>query len=172
MIMGTEYNDFTFRDVADNPDFLHMILQNVSSCVLILDHKMRLQAVNDAYETMFKRFSTEDSHLLRCGEAIGCANTVESMEHCGESLKCVYCELREAALFSYVSKKGSTKKQLSREFYNNKGTKEMRHLQFLTRVFNFKGQWFILVIVDDITDLIIKEKIIEYQQHLLDIGHN
>ncbi|MCG8702466.1 MAG: hypothetical protein MI922_30735 [Bacteroidales bacterium] len=123
---------------------------------------MELQAFNDSIKTIFS--NKPDEHLLyqRCGEAIGCAFTVEEQSDCGTTSKCKYCVLRRAALISYTDKKSIFKEFLSREFYNSDGKKVLKHLQFSTRPFYFEKEYYVITIIDDITELtIMKEKVKE-----------
>ena len=131
--------------------FLNIILNNINTCVLLLDNNMRLQAFNDALKTIFS--NKEDEVLLyrKCGEAIGCAYQIEEQKECGETSKCNNCELRIAALNSYINNETIYKEHIVRTFFNNKNEKVEKHLQFSTRLFKFNKDKYILILVEDIT---------------------
>ena len=147
-------NNVSFDYLRNSPDFLNLILNNISSCILVLDRNMELQAFNDAMTSIFSGKKDENLLYLRCGEAIGCAYNVDEMKQCGETSHCDYCSLRESALLSYYEKKAIYKQKLSREFYMNDGKKVMKHLQFSTRSFVFEKDTYIIMIIDDITELV------------------
>ena len=144
----------SFDYLRNSPDFLNMVLNNISSCVLLLDKKLELQAFNDSMKSIFSARKDEDLLYVRCGEAIGCAYQVDEMKNCGDTSHCAFCKLRESALISYVKNKAVYKQKISREFYMNDGRKVMKHLQFSTRCFEFEKDKYIVLIIDDVTELV------------------
>ena len=154
----------SFKVLGNSSEFLNIIIQNISSCILILNDKMELQAYNDPIKTIFSNKRDEDLLYVRCGEAIGCAYTVEEKKICGETSKCKFCELREAGMISYLEGKTIFKHKFSREFFIKTGRKVMKHLQFSTRPFQYKKDKYIIVIIDDISKLIDQEKLLSFQQ--------
>jgi len=157
----------SFKTLAKDSGFLNEIIHNISSCVLLLNNKMELQAYNNSIKTIFS--NKKDEHLLyqRCGEAIGCAYTVEEKKRCGETSKCKYCELRESGLSTYLNKEPVYKKQIEREFFKTASNKVLKHLQFSTRPFRHKKELYVIMIIEDITEWISQEKLIKFQQEKL-----
>lgn len=141
----------SFNMLKGSSDFLNLVLNNISSCVLLLNDKMELQAFNNALKTIFS--NKPDEHILykRCGEAIGCAYQIEEVKNCGNTSKCCNCELRVAALISYMENVAVYKEFVERPFYNLEGEKVLKQLQFSTRVFNYSNEKYIIMIVDDIS---------------------
>lgn len=152
--------NISFNLLHSSTDFLNIILNNVSCCVLLLNKDMQLQAFNDALKTMFINKADENLLYVRCGEAIGCAYTIEEQKKCGSTSNCMHCELRINALESYVEKKAIYRKQMSREFYKVSGAKDLKHLQFSVFPFYFQNDYYIIVLVEDITELINLRNII------------
>lgn len=146
--------NITFDFLHNSKEFLNIILNKISNCVLLLNKNMELYAFNDPIKTLFLNKKDEDLLYVRCGEAIGCAHTVEEMKKCGETDKCSDCELRVTALESYLNHKPVYRKKLSREFYKIDHNKELKHLQFSVLPFYFKQEYYIVVIVEEITELI------------------
>ena len=146
----------SFDFLASSSEFLNEILNNISSCVLLLDKDMKLVAYNDPITTIFSARSGENLKYIRCGEAIGCAYQVDEMKQCGETSKCCDCELRISSLSSYINDVVYYKKDIIRPFYNKDGVKEEKNLQFSTRLFRFKRDKYVLLIVDDVTRFIEK----------------
>jgi hypothetical protein len=150
----TSINNVSFRYLSASPDFLNLIINNITSCVLLLNSEMMLKAYNDPLKTIFSNKNHEDIIYHKCGNVIGCAYAVEEEAECGTTSYCASCFLRDTALMSYSSGKPIFKQKLSRDFYTSKRRKELKHLQFSTRVFNFELERYILLIIDDITPLV------------------
>lgn len=144
----------SFNFLKGNSDFLNLVLDNICNCVLLFDKNMQLQAFNDAMKTLF--VNDEDEHLLykKCGNAIGCAFAVEEEKDCGDTTHCNYCDLREAAMISYSEQKPVYRERFEREFFRTDGNRVMKYLNFSTRLFYFKKEYYILIIIEDITELI------------------
>lgn len=144
----------SFSFLKGSSVFMNMILNNISSCVLMLDKDMRLQAFNDSLKTIFS--NKKDEHLLymRCGEAIGCAYQIEERKDCGKTSRCDSCELREAALTSYINGETIYNNHITKPFINFNGNRIDKHLQFSTRSFTFNKEKYIILIIEDITPLI------------------
>jgi len=151
----TSINNVIFRYLSGSSDFLNLIINNITSCVLLLNNEMMLKAYNDPLKTIFSNKNHEDIIYHKCGNVIGCAYAVDEEAECGTTGHCASCILRETALLSYTSGKPIFKKKLSRYFYTSETSKELKHLQFSVRTFNFKLERYILLIIDDITSLVV-----------------
>ncbi|MCT4646646.1 MAG: hypothetical protein N4A74_16780, partial [Carboxylicivirga sp.] len=84
----------SFCFLSQSSEFLNLVLNNIKSCVLLLDKDVRLTAYNNSMKTIFSNRKGEDLHYVRCGEAIGCAYQVSEEKDCGLTSKCCDCELR------------------------------------------------------------------------------
>ncbi len=151
-------SNITFAFLHNSPDFMNIILNNISCSVLLLNKDMELQAFNDPLKTMFINTSDENLLYLRCGEAIGCAHSVDEMKNCGSTSRCKFCELRVNAMLSYIEHKPIYRQKMTREFYKKEGIKELKHLQFSVLPFTFEEEYNIIVLVEDITNLVDIEK--------------
>jgi len=154
----------SFNYLSNSKDFLNIILNNITNAVLLLNRNMELQAFNDIMKTIFSNKENEYLLYKRCGEALGCAFHVEEMKDCGETSHCCFCILRESAILSYVEKKAIYKQNVSREFYKTTGEKELKHLLFSTRPFYFEDDYYIIMIIEDISALIQKDQEIKKLQ--------
>ncbi|NPD45640.1 MULTISPECIES: hypothetical protein [unclassified Lentimicrobium] len=144
----------TFQFLSGSSEFLNIILNNINSCVLLLNDKMELQAFNDSLKTIFSRNKNEDLRYKRCGEAIGCAFHIEEGKDCGETTQCCNCELRVAALQSYVNDEVIYNDRITKPFLTFDNERVEKQLQFSTRLFLFRDEKYIIMLVEDITDLI------------------
>jgi hypothetical protein len=144
----------SFSFLRNSSDFLTILLNNINSCVLLLDKDVKLQAFNDSLKTIFSNKEDEDILYKRCGEAIGCAYQIEEQQDCGKTSKCCYCELRVAALTSYMNNETIYKDHISKPFINSNNQKVDKHLQFSTRLFQFENEKYIMMIIEDITKFV------------------
>ena len=141
----------SFNFLRGSSSFLGLILENISSCILMLNNKMELQAFNNSLKTIFSNKENEDVLYHRCGEVIGCAHSVEEEKECGNTTHCQFCDLRLSALLSYTNNETIYKDKISRYFYTSSSQKVMKHLQFSTRSFQFENDKYIIMIIEDIT---------------------
>ncbi|MBI9067471.1 MAG: hypothetical protein JEZ09_09280 [Salinivirgaceae bacterium] len=148
-----------FDELKSSPDFLNFVLDNINNCVLMLNSEMELQAFNNPFKTIFTNMAGEDLLYVRCGEALGCAYTVEEQKDCGKTSKCSSCELRKNALISYTTKKPMYRKRLEREFYKFLGAKETRLLEYSIKPVYLSNHYYLLVIINDITFTQLKPSI-------------
>lgn len=144
----------SFDLLRGSAEFMNIILNNISSCILLLDKNMRLKAFNDSLKTIFSNKEKEDLLYWKCGEAIGCAYQIEEGKECGKTSHCSKCELRLAALESYLSDVPVYKKHIQRPFFDYKNVKRNKELQFSTRLFIYNRNKFIIMIIEDITKLV------------------
>ncbi len=147
----------SFSFLSNSSEFLNLVLNNINSCVLLLDKDMRLHAFNDAMKTIFSNRKDEDLLYVKCGEAIGCAHQIEEQTHCGETSQCNNCELRVSALKSYVNNEVMYKEHIVKPFFTHENKKIDKHLQFSTRLFHHNKEKHIIMIIEDITKH-VKEK--------------
>jgi hypothetical protein len=137
-------NDLCFTNVSFNflsgsSEFVNLIMNNISSCILLLDKDVRLTAYK------------------KCGEAIGCAYQIEEQKSCGDTSQCNNCELRVAALASYLNDESIFKDHIVKPFFDYNNKKVDKHIQFSTRVFNFNGDKYVIMIIDDISRFVGKK---------------
>lgn len=160
-------NNEAFSNLKNNQEFLNAIINDIGSCILLLNKDMELRAFNDPMRNLFINKKDEDILYERCGEALGCAFTVEEKKRCGETSKCSTCELRKDAIFSYVNNEAVYNKLLSREFYKKDSTKVMRHFRYSIRTFNTNNNYYIMMMINDITTLTNQNQIIIQQQKVI-----
>jgi hypothetical protein len=145
------HNNTSFDYLRGSSDFLNQVINNISSCVLLLDKEMKLVAFNDSMKSIFSNRKNENLLYVKCGNALGCAFAVEEMKDCGSTTRCAKCDIRIAAMISYIEKKEVYREHVIREFYTFELTKVAKHLQFSTRFFQFEKESYIIMIVDDIS---------------------
>jgi len=141
----------TFDFLKNSSDFLNIIINNINSCILLLNKDVRLTAFNDNLKTIFSNKKDEDLIYVRCGEAIGCAFQIEEQKECGETTMCNDCELRAAALKSFNTNENIYKEHIARPFYNTQNEKVIKHLQFSTHVVHYHKDKYVIMLIEDIS---------------------
>jgi hypothetical protein len=154
MNQDISHTNRSFDYLSKSDGFLNLIIHNISSCVLLLNNEMMLMAYNEPLKAMFSDKDHNEIMYQKCGNVIGCALAVEEEKECGTTSHCRICSLRESALKTYINGIVVYKEIISREFYISKHKKELKHLQFSTRIFNFEDEKYILLIINDITPLV------------------
>ena len=147
MTMANESFDF----LSHSSDFLNIVLNNIQSCVLLLDKNVELRAYNNSLKTIFSNRKDEDLLYVRCGEALGCAFQIEEQLECGKTSHCKSCELRVSALMSYINNEAIYKDHIVKPFLTFENKRVDKHLQFSTRLFYFGKEKYIILLIDDIT---------------------
>ena len=146
-------SNISFTYLKNSPGFLNAILNDVLSAIILLNKKMELIAFKDPMRNLFIESKDEAILYERCGNVIGCAYTIDEKKDCGNTSMCKLCDLRINSLIAYESHKSICNKSLSREFYTKDLKKVMRHFRYSTRSFLFEDEYYILVIINDITKL-------------------
>lgn len=140
-----------FNFLHGNSDFLNLVLNNINSCILLLDKDLNLHAFNDALNNIFSNKKDENLQYRKCGEAIGCAYQIEEQKECGKTSHCNTCDLKIAVLTSYMNDEVIYKEHVIKPFLNYENEKEDKHLQFSTRMFVHNREKYVIMIVEDIT---------------------
>lgn len=140
-----------FNFLHYNSDFLNLVLNNINSCILLLDKDLNLHDFNDALNNIFSNKKDENLQYRKCGEAIGCAYQIEEQKECGKTSHCNTCDLKIAVLTSYMNDEVIYKEHVIKPFLNYENEKEDKHLQFSTRMFVHNREKYVIMIVEDIT---------------------
>ena len=153
MKTSTSLTNVSFDFLKGSNEFLNLVLNNIQTCVLLLDSNLNLKAFNDPLKSIFSHKKDEDLLYRRCGEAIGCAHQVEEQKNCGSTTKCNNCELRISALKSYIDNRIIYMDYITRPFFNFKNQKVEKLLRFSTRLFYHEQEKYIIMIIEDITGM-------------------
>ena len=143
--------ELNIESLKESTDFLNDLYANVTSAIFLTDGTARIHHFNDAFRTLF--YKPEDQVIGElCGNVIGCIFTVEEGRPCGETSACDDCPLRRDIVTSFTQKVPVYKDSLSRDFVlcDRRVTK---HFQFTTKYATYRGMEYVLVIVDDVTEL-------------------
>jgi len=148
----------TFEFLKNSSEFMNILINNINSCILLLNKDVRLTAFNDNLKTIFSNKKDENLIYQRCGEAIGCAYQIEEKKECGSTSMCLDCELRTAAINTFNSGENIYKEHIIRPFYNTNNQKVSKHLQFSTHIFNYYKDKYVVLLIEDISKFYSESK--------------
>ncbi|MGO8878467.1 MAG: SpoIIE family protein phosphatase [Desulfomonilaceae bacterium] len=137
--------------LKESNEFLNLLMDNMTSAVFLVGKDFRVQQVNDSFK---KLFSITEAKLINklCGNAIGCAFTVDESQLCGKTSNCGNCELRDSVFSVFVEKVPVFKAKLHREFYIG-GQRVDKYFLFSSVYLFYRDEEMVLVIVDDMSEM-------------------
>lgn len=154
-------------NLKESNEFLNILFENITSAIFIVDESIRVNNFNDSFSILFEKREEQILGKL-CGNAIGCSFAVEANADCGTTPYCKTCTLRKNIIKTMSQKIPIYKQSLSRDFYGKKN-KSTKHFIYTTKYINFHNNNYILIIVDDHTELEERKKILEDQNKTLQI---
>ncbi len=155
------------KNLKESNEFLNILFDNITSALFILDKNARVENMNESFSLLFqKREETIVGNL--CGNALGCQFAVEENALCGETSHCKDCILKRDILQTMSAKVPTNRRKLSRDFYSE-AQKETKHFLYSTRYIQYYGKEYILVIVDDHTELESHKRKLEEQNDTLQV---
>lgn len=144
--------DLHIEDLRESLDFLKDLYANVTTAIFLADGEARLVHFNDAFKALFPQ--PEDRMLGElCGNAIGCVYQVEEGLDCGDTSNCADCELRRNIVTSFTRHVPVYKAEMARDFVVC-GERLRKHFVFTTKYARYRGEEYVLVLVDDATPLV------------------
>ncbi|MFA8437255.1 MAG: ATP-binding protein [Marinifilaceae bacterium] len=148
--------NLNISSLKESNEFLNILFENITSALFIVDKDVLVQNVNNSFSVLFQKREEQVTGLL-CGNAIGCQHTVEENKNCGETGFCDNCNLRKNIIKSMSKKVPTHRQKLYRDFYIG-NQKLSKHFLYSTRYITFEGNEYILIIVDDNTELEIQRQ--------------
>lgn len=151
--------------LKESNEFLNLVVDNMTSAVFLVNKDVRLQQFNNAFKKLFSKHETQLINEF-CGNAIGCAFTVDENQICGKTSNCDKCMLRESIFRSFTEKIPTFRAKLHRDFYI-RNTRVNKHFLFSSMYMTYRDEEMILVIVDDVTEIETQRlDLLEKQQQL------
>ncbi|MCC5931487.1 MAG: PAS domain-containing sensor histidine kinase [Cyclobacteriaceae bacterium] len=134
---------------TETSDFLHVLFENMSSGIFLMDKDRKIVKYNKAFRDIFFH---DEVRLAggHCGDLLGCQYPVDESVTCGESRHCSKCTFRNSVLRTMGMQNNVEKSCIAREFYIG-GVKQMKYLQYTAKPILYVGEMLTMVMVDDIT---------------------
>lgn len=163
--LNTPTMSINLKNLKESNEFLNILFDNITSALFILDKNAEVQNINDSFTVLFQK---REEKILgkRCGNALGCKFAFEENKLCGETSHCGDCNLRNDVLRTMSEKVPTNKRRLSRDFYGD-NYKETKHFSYSTRYIKYDRKEYILIIVDDHTELESHKQKLEEQNGTL-----
>jgi two-component sensor histidine kinase len=137
--------------LKESNDFLNDLYGNVTTPIFLADGTARLRHFNDAFEALFLPSEAGVIGKL-CGNAIGCCFPIDESLDCGETSHCSLCALRRNILTSFTERVPVYRESLSRNFVI-RGRRVRKYFRFTTKYSVYREVEYVLVLVDDVTEL-------------------
>lgn len=153
--------NINLNNLKESNEFLNILFDNITSALFIVDKNVEIKNVNNSFSILFQKREEQILGKL-CGNALGCIFAVEENSDCGDTSHCENCNLRKDILRTMTKKVPSYKVKLSRDFYIS-GNKETKHFFYSTKYIRYYNNEYILIIVDDHTELENHKKQLEEQ---------
>ena len=153
-------------DLHESNEFLSLLLDNITSAVLIADADRRIHRFNRSFLDLFDSPQRAPSEA-RFGEAMRCRYKEDEDRPCGQTSNCENCELRGTLLETLTKRVPVDRAPLSREFYRG-GKPVLKHLELSTRKLIFARQDMVMVIITDVTDEVNQREELERKTRQLE----
>lgn len=154
------------KNLKESNEFLNILFNNITSALFILDKNARVESINESFSILFQKREEKILGDL-CGNALGCKFAVEENAQCGEASHCKNCKLRRDILANMSQNVPTNNRKLTRDFYADENTKDTKHFLYSTRHIQYDAKEYILVIVDDHTELEKQKAKLEEQNESL-----
>ena len=138
------------HDQLHDAEYVKTVIDALPEVVAILNKERQIVFGNDALLNFLGIVDEESLLGLRPGEAVNCINSGLSEGGCGTSDKCRYCGAVNAILESQETRKKVTKE--CRITAHKNGKNEFLDLRVTSSPFDFKGDVYSILSIDDISD--------------------
>lgn len=142
------------RDPPDRlklPDSQRVIFDAIPACSFLVDSELRILDLNRAASELLEE-DVEFVLASRSGEVLQCLNSSLSPLGCGHSDACKSCLIRSSV--GHATRGEKVHREKARMQLHRKGRPEYVHLSVTTTPFAFQGQIYVLLILEDISELI------------------
>jgi nitrogen fixation/metabolism regulation signal transduction histidine kinase len=136
---------------------IRAVLDAIPSPLFIVDNDVRIHAFNEAASPLLGK-KPAVKFLTRGGEALGCIHSTESPEGCGRSEACKNCVVRNSVRLSFDNRK-VVRKASKMTLVGEAGNSDV-HMLVTTAPFDHGNQSYVLLILEDISELVELRKLI------------
>jgi sigma-B regulation protein RsbU (phosphoserine phosphatase) len=148
--------------LKESAEFLNLLLDNITSAVLIVDEDLRIHQFNRSFLSLFDR-AADQLAGASFGRISGCVNAVRENKSCGATSQCRFCALKQSLLRTLAQDAPVDRERLERVFFID-GRPVLKHLEFSARRVHFQGRRMTLVIIYDITEIEAQRRALEEKQ--------
>ena len=132
-------------------DFFEIIINAIPSPILLVDSDLRIQQINLTASNHLG-LNIHDIYNVRGGEALHCVHSTEDPKGCGHAEACKDCIIRGSA--NRALQGNTVYRKQSRMQLKTADKIEELHLLVTASPFEFQRKSYVLLVLDDITELI------------------
>lgn len=156
---------FDKESMKASSQFLNAIFDQITSAIFIVDQSFKVLEFNEAFQTMVSKPREGIVNHL-CGNVLGCTFAVEANAPCGTTAFCNQCDLRKSVESTLHDQKEIVGQIIEREFlFQNE--LERKYFRYSTKPLTMDGNHYVLLIVDDLTDIETKKSELLEQNALI-----
>lgn len=157
--------ELDIESLKESNDFLNDLYRDVTTAIFLADGEARVRNFNDSFAALF--LPDERAALGElCGNAIGCSFVLDEGRDCGGTSNCESCRLRRDIITSFTERVPVYRDSLSRDFVLG-GRRIRKHFRFTTKYESYRGHEYVLVLVDDVSELVDARAELEGRNALL-----
>jgi len=141
----------------DSSDMLRSVFDAIPSLIFVVDDDVRIQEYNAAAARLL--LAERDTILKqRAGDILHCLHTSETAKGCGHALFCKKCIVRNSVTAA-IHGESIVRKRSKMEIIQDGKTIEIYAL-ITTSPFHYKGKEFVLLVIEDISEISELQRII------------
>jgi light-regulated signal transduction histidine kinase (bacteriophytochrome) len=148
------------RRLLDKTDFLKYVFDTIPSFMFVVDEDVRILHLNSAALTLLGG-DLNQALFKRGGEALRCIHSSETPNGCGHALSCKNCVIRNSVNEAFKGKRIHREESIL-ELVRDGMSCDI-NVRITTNPLKYEGNDFVLLLVEDITDLKRSEE--QLKQH-------
>ena len=138
-------------NLLKNADFLENVINAIPSIIFVVDSEIRIQQMNSTAGNSLG-LNIHDVYEKRGGDAFHCIHSSEAPGGCGKAAACGDCVIRDSVNKAFQGEEVCRKQ--TRMKLKTAGTSSELHLLITTSPFEFEQKRYVLLTLDDISELI------------------
>ena len=137
--------------------YLRTVVDSMPCAIFVVDNDFNIIDLNPSARNLFKLKSDAILHRL-CGEVLHCKHAIESDGGCGTTKVCPDCVFRNSVELACDGKRAHKKRYKMKIEYG--GEFFDLHMLVTTSPFNYGNNKFVLMAIEDITEIITLQRLL------------
>jgi PAS domain-containing protein len=143
--------------LIEEDSYLRTVVDTIPSAIFVVDDGFNIIDLNPAATKLFKLKSDATLHRL-CGQVLHCKHAMVSKGGCGTTKVCPECVFRNSVESACMGEKTHKKKYKMNIELDGKYLD--LHLLVTTSPFEYEGEKFVLMAIEDITELVTLKRLL------------
>jgi diguanylate cyclase (GGDEF)-like protein len=153
------------NSLFQNQGFLRALLESIPSMLFVVDSDVRIFQLNSAASGFLGK-ETSDLLMQRGGEALQCIHAGEKMDNCGSAEACRECVIR-ASVKKALQGTSVLRETTEMSLVADGGVRAV-HFQITASQLTFENNTYVLLVIEDITELKNSEEKLKKLNELLE----